>query len=360
MNVTFCACAEGFVLNGTVSFCYEKAAAEIGTITIAARVVLASSLFRWPLVISLVLRPRNERAVCDLNMDVIPNVLEQPQIGIGAPGQHGTPVQFCAFEQCGAHLSYAAHNDCEWCGHESRRHSRGFAATAYWFWRFRAVRRSRQLRVIRHHRDRSRHEFQRNPVRAAKTTEQLRRCFPARSNTVIYCGPSVHVAPAPVVEYMTPAAAESFALPAPAEIAAPAPDVEYIFPAPAVVYGSLALTVYAAPAPVGKYISPTPTMIHAASAPIVEHIPPAPTDGYAAQCMPRQHMCWNTSLSPAISYVAPVHFVEYISPAPADYAASAPEVEYISSTPVVSYAAPAPVVEYTSPSPAVITRQLLW
>ena len=93
---------------GQFLYCYEKAPAEIGTITIAAVVVLASSLLKWPLVISLVLRPRNERAVCDLNRDVIPNVLQQPQIGIGAPGQPGTPVQFCAFEQYGAQSSYAA------------------------------------------------------------------------------------------------------------------------------------------------------------------------------------------------------------------------------------------------------------
>ena len=124
-----------------------------------------------------------------------------------------------------------------------RRHSTGLAATAFWFWRFRAARRSRQLRRIHHDRDKSRHEFQRNPLRAAKKPQTSYAApFQHATIAVTYCCPSVHVAPAPVVEYMTPATAVSFTFPAPAVNAAPAPDVEYILPAPAVVHGTPAST----------------------------------------------------------------------------------------------------------------------
>ena len=57
---------------------------------------------------------------------------------------------------------------------------------------------------------------------------------------------------------------------APVSIAAPAPVVEYITPAPAAVSVAPAPVLYAAPAPVVEYIAPAPAVIRGASTCVVE------------------------------------------------------------------------------------------
>ena len=123
----------------------------------------------------------------------------------------------------------------------------------------------------------------------------------------------------------------------PSKPAVPAPVMEYISPSLAVSYARVVYTqscachelcfssIYSAcctGACRRGHLSPAPGVSDAVPAPVVEYISPAP-------------------------------FVSYASPSPAVYAASAPLVKYISQAPAVSHAAPAPVVDHISPSPAV-------
>ena len=124
------------------------------------------------------------------------------------------------------------HDNRDCCGHESRGHSRRLAATAHWIW----------LSVQ-----------YKGPVSCGASTMITTGVdmnvdaafFKHAAAAVTYCGPSQHVAPAPVVENMIPVTAGSCASPARAVNAAPAPDVECVSP------GSPAPTVYAVPARVG-------------------------------------------------------------------------------------------------------------
>ena len=75
-----------------------------------------------------------------------------------------------------------------------------------------------------------------------------------------------------------------------------APVTEYVAPAPAVTY--------AVPAPVVGYVAPAPAVTHAAPAPVIDYVAPAPSVTYAAP-------------APVFEYVAPAPVLEYIAPAPA-------------------------------------------
>ena len=171
--------------------------------------------------------------------------------------------------------SARTHDDCDWCGHESRRHSRRFAATARWHIGFGVIVQyegpvsygasTMTVTGVDMILDKPSYELQQPKISYAAP-------FQHTSPAVTCRGPSVHVAPALVVKYMTSATAVSNASSAPAVNAAPAPDVEFFLPAPAVNYGCPPPTEFAAPTPVGEYISPAATMIYAASAPVVEHI----------------------------------------------------------------------------------------
>merc|ERR1711945_74981 len=84
-----------------------------------------------------------------------------------------------------------------------------------------------------------------------------------------------------VVEIGAPLPAESappMFVTAPVLEAPPAPVVEYVAPAPAVTYAPVA------PAPVVEYVAPAPAVTYApvAAAPVVEYVAPAPTVAYAA------------------------------------------------------------------------------
>ena len=89
--------------------------------------------------------------------------------------------------------------------------------------------------------------------------------------------PAVCAVPAPVVEYISPTPAGSYAEPAPvveyistvpAVYAAPGPLVEYVSPPPAVSIAEPAPTVYAAHDTVVEYISPATAISIAAPTPV--------------------------------------------------------------------------------------------
>ena len=84
------------------------------------------------------------------------------------------------------------------------------------------------------------------------------------------------VSPAPVVEYVAPTPAVTYA--------APAPVVGYVAPAHSVTY--------AVPAPVIDYVAPAPSVTFSAPAPVFEYVTPAPVSEYIAP-------------APAVSFVAP-------------------------------------------------------
>ena len=171
---------------------------------------------------------------------------------------------------------------------------------------------------------------------------------------VTYCGPSVHVAPAPVVEYMTPATAVSYAFPAPAVNAAPATDVEYILSARAVMYGSPAPTVCVALAPDGKYISPAPTKIFwCISAHRRTHL--SSTDGRSRspqrqQCLPRQR-----SATPRQPPCRGIHFSSSFRLCSVS---SSGGIHLSSVSGKLRHACSCRGTHFSIP--AVITRQLLW
>ena len=73
-------------------------------------------------------------ADCNLNRDDMPNVLQYPRVGIGAPMQPSTFQHFGALVRYGTQFTNTrTHEVCDWCGNESRRHSIRLAATAYGF-----------------------------------------------------------------------------------------------------------------------------------------------------------------------------------------------------------------------------------
>ena len=88
-----------------------------------------------------------------------------------------------------------------------------------------------------------------------------------------------------------------------AGVAGPAPVVEYVAPASAVTY--------AAPAPVIGYVAPVPAVTYAAPATVIDHVAPAP----------------------AVTYAAPATVIDHVAPAPVfEYIASAPAVSFAAST----------------------------
>ena len=78
----------------------------------------------------------SERDVLQLLKELVaplPDVLQQLQIGFGAPRQHGVPVQYGASVQYGAPQKLrgtGTHDDRDRCRHESRRNPRRTATTA--------------------------------------------------------------------------------------------------------------------------------------------------------------------------------------------------------------------------------------
>ena len=109
-----------------------------------------------------------------------------------------------------------------------------------------------------------------------------------------------------------------YAVPAPVP---PAPVVEYVAPTPAVTY--------AAPAPVVGYVAPAPAVTYAAPAPVMDYVAPAPS----------------------VTYAAPAPVIDYVAPAPSvTFAAPAPVFEYVEPAPVSEYIVPAPAVFFVAPS----------
>ena len=90
---------------------------------------------------------------------------------------------------------------------------------------------------------------------------------------------------APVTEYVAPAPAVTYAV--------PAPVVGYVAPAPAVTY--------AAPAPVIDYVAPAPSVTFAAPAPVFEYVAPAPVFEFIAPAHAGSFVAPSQQLRPAYS-----------------------------------------------------------
>ena len=135
--------------------------------------------------------------------------------------------------------------------------------------------------------------------------------------------------PVPVTEYEAPAhAVVPFSSPA-----VSSPVVGYVAPAPAVTY--------AVPAPVIGSVAPAPAVTYASPVPVIDSVAPAHSVTYAVP-------------APVIASVAPAHSVTYAVPAPVMfYVAPAPSVSYAAPAPVIENVSPAPVSEYIAPVPAV-------
>ena len=184
--------------------------------------------------------------------------------------------------------------------------------------------------------------------------------------------PPLVQAPAPVIEYLTPASAVfqasapvlEFIAPAPAVIPSPAPVEEYISPASGVFqapeFFAPAPSVIQSAAPVVEYFSSAPHVIHETT-PVVEHFSPVPAvfHSHQRQCssllhphrwrVPSPAPYWWSTWSPASGvFQAP----EFFAPAPSVIQSAAPVVEYFSSAPHVIHET-TPVVEHFSPVPAV-------
>ena len=101
---------------------------------------------------------------------------------------------------------------------------------------------------------------------------------------------------------------------------APAPVVEYISPAPAVIQS---------PMPVVEFLAPASAVIQAAT-PVVEYVASAPAD-----------------------VQAPTPVVEYRAPVPAVFQAPTPVVEFLAPAPAVIVS---PVEEYIPPAPSARTQ----
>ena len=197
----------------------------------------------------------------------------------------------------------------------------------------------------------------------------------------------VYTALAPV--YMTPAPAaiatahrnSSCKEPAPPVYAAPVPVVEYIAPMPAVSYAAPAPLRYVAPAPVVEYIARWPssrrqhpltsTSIRSVSSSWVRCASASSGVHRASACRDRDmcassrvhrastcHVIRDTSSSrvrctcTSCEHVASTPAV-ILEPAPVvKYVVPAPAMSKVAPTPTV-YASPAPVMEHIAPAPAV-------
>ena len=159
-------------------------------------------------------------------------------------------------------FSYAARGPTttNWCGQESRRHSGRLAATADWFRHSRAVRRSRLLRG--RHDDRDRCLLNVLQLPKISYAALVQHAAPA----LTYSGHFMSAAPAPGPAVSCASSALSVCAPR-------APLVLYISPTSAVSYAARAHTVNDAPAV--SYAASAPAVC-AAPASVVECLCPAP------------------------------------------------------------------------------------